>query len=130
MLGRLLSIMLVTAFPTLWIIAAPPGELHSVVGSPGGAAIIHYVGKAVTSMLDWHLDAQKALDLPNFVNYNGPSVLEEGYFSADLIQELESRGHIIRTGPLTSGLHAIQVLEDGTLYGGADPRREGNVMGE
>src|SRR5690625_4191760 len=81
-------------------------------------------------MLDWHLDAQKALDLPNFVNYNGPSVLEEGYFSADLIQELESRGHIIRTGPLTSGLHAIQVLEDGTLYGGADPRREGNVMGE
>src|SRR5690625_7921786 len=73
------------------------GELHSVVGSPGGAAIIHYVGKAVTSMLDWHLDAQKALDLPNFVNYNGPSVLEEGYFSADLIQELESRGRIIRT---------------------------------
>src|SRR5690625_5392120 len=104
--------------------------LHGGLGSPGVAAIIHYVEKALTSMLDWHLDAQKALGLPNFVNYNGPSVLEEGYFSADLIQELESRGHIIRTGPLTSGLHAIQVLEDGTLYGGADPRREGNVMGE
>lgn len=106
------------------------GELHSVVGSPGGAAIIHYVGKAITGMLDWHLDAQKALDLPNLVNYNGPSILEEGYFSVDLIRDLERRGHIIRTGSLTSGLHAIQVLEDGTLYGGADPRREGNVMGE
>lgn len=106
------------------------GELHSVVGSPGGAAIIHYVAKAVAGMLDWDLDAQEALNLPNVVNYNGPSILEEGYFSDSVISELERRGHVIRTGSLTSGLHAIQVLEDGTLYGGADPRREGNVMGE
>ncbi len=31
---------------------------------------------------------------------------------------------------LTSGLQAIMKLGDGTLFGGADPRREGVVMGE
>lgn len=106
------------------------GDLVALLGSPGGAAIIHYTAKTIVGMLKWNLNAQEAINLPNFVNYNSSaSVLEEGYFSDQTIEKLTSMGHIISTGSLTSGIQAIQVTETG-YYGGADPRREGVVKGE
>tara|TARA_R100001143_G_scaffold63581_1_gene72409 strand:- start:15484 stop:17298 length:1815 start_codon:yes stop_codon:yes gene_type:complete len=114
--------------PTL-IFDLETGEFLAAVGSPGGAAIIHYTAKAIYGMYGWGLDAQKAIDLPNFVNYNGPSVLELDAFPNHIIQSLESMGHEITIRSLTSGIQAIQITDQG-LYGGADPRREGNVMGE
>lgn len=114
--------------PTL-IFDLETGEFLASVGSPGGAAIIHYTAKAIYGMYGWGLDAQKAIDLPNFTNYNGPSVLEQDAFPEHIIQTLESMGHEITISSLTSGIQAIQVTDQG-LYGGADPRREGNVMGE
>jgi gamma-glutamyltranspeptidase / glutathione hydrolase len=114
--------------PTL-VFDRETGELLLSVGSPGGAAIIHYTAKALIGMLDWGLNAQDAIDLPNFVNYNGPSILEARRFPPEIIRELESMGHIVFERELPSGLHAIQVTPNG-LFGGADPRREGTVAGE
>ena len=112
------------------IIDKESGELVALVGSPGGAAIIHYTAKAIIGMLKWDLNAQEAINLPNFVNYNGStSLLEEGYFPENTIRKLTSMGHEISTRPLTSGIQAIQVTETG-YFGGADPRREGVVKGE
>lgn len=105
------------------------GEFVASVGSPGGAAIIHYTAKAVVGMLDWNLNAQEAIDLPNFANFNGPSVLEEDRWPQEIINSLEEMGHEITTRDQTSGLQAIQKTEDG-FFGGADPRREGVVMGD
>jgi gamma-glutamyltranspeptidase / glutathione hydrolase len=105
------------------------GNLLATVGSPGGAAIIHYTAKAIIGMYGWELNAQHAIDLPNFANFNGPSSLEEGRFPNEVIDSLEEMGHEITVRALTSGLQAIQVTDDG-FYGGADPRREGVVMGE
>ncbi|TVQ10735.1 MAG: gamma-glutamyltransferase family protein [Balneolaceae bacterium] len=114
--------------PTL-VFDRETGELLVSVGSPGGAAIIHYTAKALIGMLYWDLNAQDAINLPNFVNYNGPSILEAGRFPPEIVHELESMGHIVFERELPSGLHAIQVTPDG-LFGGADPRREGIVAGE
>lgn len=106
------------------------GDLVALTGSPGGAAIIHYTAKTIVGMLKWNFNAQEAINLPNFVNFNSPaSVLEEGYFSDQTVQKLTSMGHTISTGPLTSGIQAIQVTETG-YFGGADPRREGVVKGD
>jgi gamma-glutamyltranspeptidase/glutathione hydrolase len=106
------------------------GDLVALLGSPGGAAIIHYTAKAIYGMLKWNLNAQEAINLPNFVNYNSStSILEEGYFPNQTIEMLTSMGHEITTRPLTSGIQAIQVTETG-YFGGADPRREGVVKGE
>jgi gamma-glutamyltranspeptidase / glutathione hydrolase len=113
--------------PTL-VFDRETGNLVASVGSPGGAAIIHYTAKVLIGMLDWGLNAQDAIDLPNFVNYNGPALLETGRFSSDVITDLENRGHIVFQRDLTSGLHVIQVVPGG-LFGGADPRREGTAMG-
>ncbi|MEX1259235.1 MAG: gamma-glutamyltransferase [Balneolaceae bacterium] len=108
---------------------AESGEFVASVGSPGGAAIIHYTAKAIIGMLDWGLNAQQAINLPNFANYNGPTLLEDERFTVEVIEALEVMGHEISERDLTSGLQAIQKTEDG-YFGGADPRREGVVMGD
>ena len=47
-----------------------------------------------------------------------------------LIKGLESRGHKVRRSKGEfSGIHIIYRAEDGTLIGGADPRREGVALG-
>ncbi|NBC03600.1 MAG: gamma-glutamyltransferase, partial [Bacteroidetes bacterium] len=83
------------------------GEFLASVGSPGGTSIIHYTAKTIVGMYDWNLNAQEAIDLPNFGNYNGPSVLEENRFPDDLIHKLEAMGHEIIIRPMTSGIQAI-----------------------
>ncbi|MDZ7757047.1 gamma-glutamyltransferase [Rhodohalobacter sp.] len=105
------------------------GNVLASVGSPGGAAIIHYTAKAIIGMYEWDLNAQNAINLPNFANFNGASALEEDRFPVDFIESLREMGHEISTQPMTSGIQAIQVTEDG-YFGGADPRREGVVMGQ
>jgi gamma-glutamyltranspeptidase len=47
-------------------------RLQLVVGSPGGSSIINYVAKTLVGVLDWKLDVQSAIDLPNFGSRNGP----------------------------------------------------------
>jgi gamma-glutamyltranspeptidase/glutathione hydrolase len=105
------------------------GRLLMSLGSPGGAAIIHFVAKTLTGTFDWGLDAQRAIDLPNFGSFNGPTVLEAGRFPAATAEALRARGHTVNEIDMTSGLQAIQRTGSG-WYGGADPRREGVVMGD
>jgi gamma-glutamyltranspeptidase/glutathione hydrolase len=105
------------------------GRLAMSLGSPGGAAIIHFTAKTLVGALDWGLDAQRAIDLPNYGSFNGPTVLERGRFPATTIESLKARGHVVNEIDLTSGLQAIHRRGD-TWFGGADPRREGVVMGE
>ena len=113
--------------PTL-VFDRESGELLASLGSPGGAAIIHYTAKTLIGMFEWGLSPQQAIDLPNFVNYNGPTILEENRFPSELIEALRDMGHEVNETALTSGLQAIRVTQNG-FFGGADPRREGVVMG-
>ena len=105
------------------------GQLLMSAGSPGGALIIHYTAKSLYGMLNWGLNAQEAINLPNFASLNGPTLLEEGRFPASTIDALQARGHEIREISMTSGLQAIERTSTG-FFGGADPRREGVVLGD
>ena len=105
------------------------GELVLSGGSPGGAMIIHYTAKLLYGVLNWGLTPQQAIDLPNFGSLNGPTLLEEGRFSPEFVDALAARGHEVKVLGLSSGLQAVQ-SSGGVLVGGADPRREGLVMGE
>ena len=98
-------------------------------GSPGGALIIHYTTKILYGVLNWKLNAQQAVDLPNFGSLNGPSLLEEKRFTPVTVKALRARGAEVHEQAMTSGLQAIQVTPRG-FFGGADPRREGLVMGD
>jgi gamma-glutamyltranspeptidase/glutathione hydrolase len=102
---------------------------HLVVGSPGGSMIINYVAKALVGVLDWSLDVQASISLPNFGSRNGPTLIEQGSRWEQLAGALAEQGHQIDKIPLTSGLHGIERVAGG-WRGGADPRREGAVRGE
>jgi gamma-glutamyltranspeptidase/glutathione hydrolase len=109
------------------------GQLVMSVGSPGGSAIINYTAKVLVGTLDWGLDVQQAISLPNFGSRNGPTELEQGRSSQRLVDALKARGHEVMVIEQTSGLQAIQrIVKDGlsVWFGGADPRREGIVMGD
>ena len=114
--------------PTL-VFDSRDGRLLMSLGSPGGAAIIHFTAKTLIGTLDWGLDAQRAIDLPNFGSFGGPLALEAGRFPAATAAALTARGHRVLETELTSGLQALQ-RNAGGWHGGADPRREGVVMGD
>ena len=105
------------------------GRLLMTLGSPGGPAIIHFVAKTLLGTLQWGLDAQGAVDLPNFGSFNGAAVLEAGRFPPATVAALRGRGHNVAEVELTSGLQAIQRTPGG-WFGAADPRREGVVRGD
>jgi gamma-glutamyltranspeptidase/glutathione hydrolase len=113
--------------PTL--VFAPDGDLHAVLGSPGGSRIIAYVTQALVGIIDWELSPQEAIDLPHMSNRNGATDLEAGTAIVTLAPDLAARGHEIRLVDMTSGLNAI-VIDAGRLEGGSDPRREGVALGD
>jgi gamma-glutamyltranspeptidase/glutathione hydrolase len=102
--------------------------LEMTVGSPGGSLIIGYVVKALVAMLDWKMDVQAAIDLPNFGSRNGPTEIEKGTELEGVATALKSMGHDVRVIDMTSGLHGIRRTRGG-WQGGADPRREGVALG-
>ncbi|MFK3822325.1 gamma-glutamyltransferase [Pseudomonas yamanorum] len=119
--------------PTL-VFDRQSGELVATVGSPGGSQIIEYVSKSLVAMLDWNLDPQAAVGLPNFGSRNGATELEAGLFRAPLKQALKDKGHALSEIDMTSGAQAIVRVRDAqgkaSLIGGADPRREGEALGD
>jgi gamma-glutamyltranspeptidase/glutathione hydrolase len=104
-------------------------EPSLVVGSPGGSMIINYVAKALVGTLDWRLDIQAAIELPNFGSRNGPTLIEQRSKYEAHAPALLQRGHQVETIVLTSGLHGIERIRGG-WRGGADPRRDGTVKGD
>lgn len=115
--------------PTL-VFSAHADELVASLGSPGGAAIIHFTAKTLLGSLGWQLAPQKAIELPNIANFNSPAnLLETGGFSPATKVGLEKLGYQLEERDLTSGIQMLLVTPQGIL-GGADPRREGWVAGE
>lgn len=115
------------------------GSLYAVAGSPGGSTIIQYVVKTLVGMLDWGLDPQQAVSMVDFGAANSPKTNVGGEHPVidatdngdhdPLVQGLRAHGHQVDVANQSSGLSAI--ARDGPGWvGGADPRREGAVMGD
>ena len=109
------------------------GRIRMIVGSPGGTRIIGFVTQAVVSVLDWHMNIQEAVAAPHFLAEEGPIELEQDTpITADRAA-LEALGHTVAVRNLNSGLHGITIdyTDHGrVLWGGVDPRREGEALGD
>jgi len=136
--------------PTLVFDATDPsaadggrGAFVMATGSPGGATIIQYVVKTLVGTLDWGLDAQQAVSMIDFGAANNPVTnvggehpnvdLTNSSAADSLVAGLRALGHTVSTAAQSSGLASI-VRRNGAqgpvLEGGADPRREGVVLGD
>jgi len=119
------------------------GDFYMGTGSPGGSTIIQYVVKTLVGVLDWNLDAQQATSLVDFGAANSPTTNVGGEHpnvnatsngaSDALVTGLRAMGHTVSVSAQSSGISTIvRVPSNGTtvLAGGADPRREGVVLGD
>ncbi|AYF74465.1 gamma-glutamyltransferase [Nocardia yunnanensis] len=127
--------------PTLVFDRNPDGSrggLHMVTGSPGGSVIIQFVVKTLVGVLDWGMDPQQAVSMIDFGAANTPTTYLGGEHPAvaaadngdhdPLVQQLRQEGDQVSVAPQSSGLSAL--VRDGSGWiGGADPRREGAVLG-
>jgi len=111
------------------IVLGPDNTPRLLIGSPGGARIIGFVAQALMRIIDGGQDPQDALTAPRAQTTGGAIELEANTRLADLAETLRNRGHTIRIVPVDSGLQAIAITPAG-LTGGADPRREGVVLGD
>ena len=131
------------------IVFNPQGEFLFSTGSPGGNSIIAYTAKTIIGILDWGLTPQEAIELPNLIARNGRIAVESKGIkdektdeidrgspgeifglSENIVAALEAKGHKVRRSRGEfSGLHIIYRNADGSLVGGADPRREGTAVG-
>ena len=102
---------------------------YIAIGSPGGSRIIGYVAQAIIAQLDWGMDIQDAISMPHLVNRFGTFDLEAGTEAEKFKAPLEAMGFKVSIRDLNSGIHGI-ILNNGKLTGGADPRREGIVLGD
>ncbi len=120
------------------------GEILMATGSPGGATIIQYVGKVLVGMLDWGMNAQQATSMIAFGAANSPTTnvggehpnvnLANNGNDDALISGLRTLGHTVGTAAQSSGIGTIvaRINAQGIRFyeGGADPRREGVVLGD
>ncbi|MEV0335435.1 gamma-glutamyltransferase [Nocardia sp. NPDC050717] len=120
--------------------AGDRGDLALVTGSPGGSVIIQFVVKTLVNVLDWGVDPQQAVSGVAFGAGNTPVTGIGGEHPAidatdngdhdPLVQRLRAMGHQVSVAPQTSGLSALQRDGSDGWTGGADPRREGAVLGD
>lgn len=111
------------------IVFGPDGKFAVATGSPGGPAIIDFVAQSLIAMIDAGLGAQQATALPHTLNLNGRTILEKGTPLDALAAPLTAMGHTVVSADLESGLHIIEHVRGGYV-GGADPRRDGEVLGD
>lgn len=133
--------------PTLVFAKATDGSRGDFVmgtGSSGGAPIIQFVIKTLVGALDWGLDAQQATSMINFGAGNSattgiggehPNVVKTAANGADdpLVSGLRALGHTVNLAAQSSGTGTVIKTQVGgvtTYVGGADPRREGLVLGD
>jgi len=109
------------------------GALRMVIGSAGGPYIIGDVAKALVAMVDWKLDVQAAIEVPNFGGRGDPVEIEAGDAYEGLAAPQRARGHEVRPREFPSGLQGVERIvgeNAGGWRGGADPRRDGVAKGD
>ncbi|MBF4695628.1 gamma-glutamyltransferase [Fusibacter ferrireducens] len=109
------------------------GKPFAVLGTPGGTTIISTVAQIISNLVDHDMGMQEAIDAPRIKGYNKNTITLETRISADVIAELEAMGHVVKPSEEWNrsfgSVNAVKYLEDGTLDGGADPRRDGKALG-
>ncbi len=110
------------------ILLTPDGKFAGAIGSAGGNSIIAYVAKSLVASVDWNMTMADALAAPNLVA-RGPNFQGEvTKFSPEILEGLRQRGIDLKPGQgEDSGLTGV-LIRNGTIDGGADPRREGVVL--
>jgi gamma-glutamyltranspeptidase/glutathione hydrolase len=119
------------------------GSLKYVGGTPGANVQVQTNFQLITGLIDEGLSVQEAAEAPRWMHLSDPStsaVDEEikGVLSIEsrigdsVIEDLRSRGHeleVLSEYGHASSVQVLEVLPNGTLAFGSDPRSPGHAAG-
>ncbi len=111
------------------------GRLFAVLGTPGSHGIMQTTPQMILNLIEHGMNIQAAIEAPRVrLGQPGTEVGVESRVSAEIRTELSERGHEISVlpdwSPGVGGGQGIAVdVEEGSLMGGADPRRDGYAIG-
>jgi gamma-glutamyltranspeptidase / glutathione hydrolase len=118
--------------PTM--IFSPDGQPLIAYGSPGGSTIINSVLNVTLNLIDHKMALQDAINAPRLSITSAASTmsLEPGYPQAT-VDGLRGLGYTVNLTTPGGEIGSVQAVivdqQTGKQYGGADPRREGTVIG-
>ncbi|MPY87368.1 MAG: gamma-glutamyltransferase [Luteitalea sp.] len=121
--------MLSSMTPT---IVTKQGQLHLVLGSPGGSRIITTVLQVLMNVVDHGMNVQDAVDAPRFHHQWLPDYIrvERVGFPKPVLSALEAQGHTVKVQGDMGDVHAIWIdPQTGMRHGASDPRMDGRTLG-
>lgn len=101
------------------------------LGAPGATRIITGVAQVISLVLDYEMKVQEAIDFPR-IHDDYDKLIYETRIKPEVIEKLKNMGHNLKSEgewfeyPC---VQAVTIEKDGTLRGGADPRRDGKALG-
>jgi gamma-glutamyltranspeptidase/glutathione hydrolase len=111
------------------------GKLFAVIGTPGSHGIMQTTAQMVLNLIEHGMNVQAAIEAPRVrVDRPGLAVSVEGRIPGEVRAGLQARGHDVQVLPdWTAGVGGGQGIavdqDEGSLMGGADPRRDGYAIG-
>lgn len=113
------------------------GKPVMTIGAPGSQRIISGVAQVISNVIDFDMDIQDAISAPRIHagsdwTTSDETIMIETRIDKSVIEGLKTLGHpVLETGDWMDYpcVQAVEMLEDGTLRGGADPRRDGKAVG-
>lgn len=116
--------------PTL--VLDPKGRSFMAIGSPGATRIFPTVAQVISAVVDFGVPIQDAIMAPRVFQMASGNLNLEGRYSINAYEGLKKLGHTITVrgdyDAYFGGVHAVLYDYDkGLLYGGADPRRDGQA---
>ncbi|MFZ1282483.1 MAG: gamma-glutamyltransferase [Ignavibacteriaceae bacterium] len=121
--------MLSSMSPTIILKDEKP---YMIIGTPGGSTISTIVLQVILNVLDFDMNIQQAIDAPHIHHQWLPDRIdyEEFGLSDDVIQNLQSNGHILGNERSLGRCEGIMIdNKNGIYFGATDSRGFGAAIG-
>ena len=114
-------------------LATSSGALWAVFGVMGGAMQPQGHAQLLSSLIDFGMSPQEAVDHPRH-RHEDEVLLVEGRVPDHEVERLRSKGHHVRVGANyevpTGGAQLIRIFENGVRACGSDPRKDGCALAQ
>ncbi len=120
------------------VVLKEDGSPFMTLGTPGGVRIFPTIAQVISRVIDSGMNLQEAINCGRiFDNGSDDGVCYEtvanGVVSEESAKALEEMGHTVTAKGewdiFFGGVQGVMYQEDGTLFGAADPRRDGKALG-
>lgn len=120
------------------IILKEDGSPYMTLGTPAGLRIYTTVAQVISKVIDHGMNLQDAIDCARIYDNGGKNGIEyetgcKYQITGDTVSALRAMGHnTTQKGQWKiyfGGVQGVMYLEDGSMFGAADPRRDGKALG-